>query len=56
MRPMVTRAECLNCHAEQAGFVGKIRGGVGISVPLEPLYVPSAAATCGRCGCSGPCG
>jgi PAS domain S-box-containing protein len=38
MRPMVTRAECINCHAEQADFVGKIRGGVGISVPLEPLY------------------
>jgi PAS domain S-box-containing protein len=38
MRPMVTRAECINCHAEQAGFVGSIRGGVGISVPLEPLY------------------
>ncbi len=38
MRPMVTRAECINCHAEQAGFEGSIRGGVGISVPLEPLY------------------
>ena len=35
MRPMVTAAGCLKCHAHQGYTVGSIRGGVGVSVPLE---------------------
>jgi len=36
MRPMVTQEGCLKCHAAQGYKVGDIRGGVGVSVPLEP--------------------
>lgn len=37
MRPMVTRQECLKCHAIQGYKVGDIRGGVSVSIPLAPL-------------------
>ena len=36
MRPMVTKAGCLKCHAQQGYKEGEIRGGVGVSVPLSP--------------------
>lgn len=36
MRAMVTEQSCLKCHASQGYRVGDIRGGVGVSVPLEP--------------------
>ncbi len=36
MRPMLTRERCLKCHAHQGYQVGDIRGGIGVSVPLEP--------------------
>jgi len=36
MRPMMTYAECLKCHAHQGYREGDIRGGVGIIVPLAP--------------------
>ncbi len=36
MRPMVTTAGCLKCHAFQDYRVGDVRGGVGVSVPLAP--------------------
>ncbi len=36
MRPMVTKKVCLKCHAFQGYKVGDIRGGVNVSVPLEP--------------------
>ncbi|MBU5612364.1 ATP-binding protein [Geomonas azotofigens] len=35
MRPFVTEAACLKCHAAQGYRVGDIRGGVSASVPLE---------------------
>ena len=35
MRPMVTKAGCLQCHGHQGYEIGDIRGGVGVSVPLE---------------------
>lgn len=38
MNPMITKADCLKCHAHQGYKVGDIRGGVSVSVPLEPLY------------------
>jgi len=36
MYPMVTEDICLKCHAEQGYQVGKIRGGISVSVPLKP--------------------
>jgi diguanylate cyclase (GGDEF)-like protein len=38
MRPMVTTEGCLKCHAHQGYEVGNIRGGVSVSVPLDPFY------------------
>ncbi|WP_224982472.1 ATP-binding protein [Geomonas agri] len=35
MRPFVTEAPCLKCHAAQGYRIGDIRGGVSASVPLE---------------------
>lgn len=35
MRPFVTEAGCLKCHAAQGYKVGDIRGGISASVPLE---------------------
>jgi len=35
MRPMITEAACLKCHAKQGYKVGEIRGGVSVSVPWD---------------------
>lgn len=37
MLPFVTEESCLKCHAKQGYKVGDIRGGISISVPMEPL-------------------
>lgn len=39
MRPMVTQAGCLKCHAQQGYKIGDIRGGVGVNVPLAPYLL-----------------
>ena len=36
MRPMVVVSGCLKCHAFQGYKVGDVRGGVGVSVPMQP--------------------
>jgi PAS domain S-box-containing protein len=36
MRPVITEAGCLKCHAQQGYKVGDVRGGVGVAVPLAP--------------------
>lgn len=36
IQPMLTTEGCLKCHARQGYKVGDIRGGVGVTVPLEP--------------------
>lgn len=36
MRPMVTVAGCLKCHAHQGYKEGDIRGGVGVNVSMAP--------------------
>jgi PAS domain S-box-containing protein len=36
MRPLVTEEGCLDCHAAQGYRVGDIRGGISVSVPMEP--------------------
>jgi len=37
MRPMITEAGCLKCHADQGYEEGDIRGGVSVSVPMALL-------------------
>ena len=37
MRPMITRKGCLKCHAQQGYKEGDIRGGVGVSIPMDPF-------------------
>lgn len=39
MRPLLTAKGCLKCHAEQGYREGDIRGGIGISLPLEGILV-----------------
>jgi PAS domain S-box-containing protein len=41
MRPFRTEASCLQCHAEQGYKVGDIRGGISVSVPMNPLMAKS---------------
>ena len=41
MRPMLTTAKCLKCHAHQGYLEGQVRGGVGVAVPMAP-YVAQA--------------
>ncbi|SHJ64228.1 PAS domain S-box-containing protein [Malonomonas rubra DSM 5091] len=36
MLPMITEEICLKCHAQQGYKLGEIRGGISVSVPLEP--------------------
>ena len=35
MQPLLTQSGCLKCHGHQGYIVGDIRGGVGVSVPLQ---------------------
>jgi hypothetical protein len=36
MKPLHTQPGCLHCHAEQGYKEGDVRGGVSVSIPLEP--------------------
>jgi len=38
MRPLITEAGCLKCHAHQGYTLGSVRGGISISVPMDPLW------------------
>lgn len=37
MRPLITEAGCLKCHAIQGYKVGDVRGGISVSVPWTPF-------------------
>ncbi len=37
MRPLITEKGCLKCHAAQGYQEGDIRGGISVSIPMEPL-------------------
>lgn len=37
MRPLTTERGCLKCHAEQGYRVGDIRGGISVSIPMDPF-------------------
>lgn len=43
MRPMMTEAYCLKCHAHQGYQVGDVRGGISITVPMAG-YLEDLAA------------
>lgn len=36
MRPLITKESCLLCHGQEGYQVGDIRGGLSVSVPLQP--------------------
>ena len=36
MQPLLTDQSCLKCHGVQGYAVGDVRGGVSVSVPMEP--------------------
>ncbi len=38
MRPFKIAISCLKCHAHQGYNLGDVRGGVAITMPLQPLY------------------
>ncbi|HYA11825.1 MAG TPA: ATP-binding protein [Thermodesulfovibrionales bacterium] len=37
MHRFITEENCLKCHAEQGYHQGDIRGGISVSIPMEPL-------------------
>ncbi len=37
MKPFVTEKSCLKCHAVQGYKEGGIRGGISVSIPMDPL-------------------
>lgn len=39
MRPLITEKGCLKCHAKQGYHEGDIRGGISVSIPMEPFRV-----------------
>jgi signal transduction histidine kinase len=40
MKSLIAEKACLKCHAAQGYHEGDIRGGISVSVPLEPLEAP----------------
>ncbi len=38
MRPLITEAGCLKCHAAQGYKLGDIRGGISVAIPMTLLY------------------
>ncbi len=44
MRPFLMEKGCLKCHADTGVKVGEVRGGISVSVPLEPVYTATRAA------------
>ncbi|HUU49943.1 MAG TPA: histidine kinase dimerization/phosphoacceptor domain -containing protein [Nitrospinota bacterium] len=38
MLPLLTDKACLQCHAKQGYKEGDVRGGISVSIPMEPLW------------------
>ncbi|MCB2187074.1 MAG: response regulator [Deltaproteobacteria bacterium] len=38
MRPFLIEKACLKCHADQGYSLGDVRGGLSVTVPLEPFH------------------
>lgn len=43
MSPYITEDRCLGCHEHQGYDVGDVRGGMSISVPMQPYYDAAAS-------------
>ncbi|MCK9379558.1 MAG: DUF3365 domain-containing protein [Sulfuritalea sp.] len=41
MQPLIVEQSCLKCHGSQGYKVGDVRGGIAVSVSLEPFYADS---------------
>ncbi len=39
MRPLYTEKKCLKCHFDQGYKLGDLRGGISVSVPIEPYRI-----------------
>lgn len=37
MSPFITDAPCMKCHASQGYASGSVRGGISVSIPIQPL-------------------
>ncbi|MDD2308496.1 MAG: DUF3365 domain-containing protein [Desulfuromonadaceae bacterium] len=37
MTPFITEQPCLKCHAVQGYTVGSVRGGISVSIPVQPM-------------------
>ena len=48
MRPMITEEPCMKCHAHQGYRVGDVRGGISVSIFLEP-YLAGGGHTGSPC-------
>lgn len=42
LRALVVENECLDCHARQDYKLGDVRGGISVTIPLQPLYATAA--------------
>ena len=38
MRAFFVEESCMKCHADQGYKIGDVRGGISVSIPMEPLY------------------
>jgi two-component system sensor histidine kinase/response regulator len=38
MQPLMVEEGCLRCHGAQGYEIGEVRGGISISIPMEPLW------------------
>ena len=47
MRPFVTDNSCLKCHAAQGYQVDDVRGGLSVSIPIQPLIDATRLQTAG---------
>ncbi len=43
IRPILMEKGCLKCHADTGVKLGEVRGGISVSVPMEPIYSASRA-------------
>lgn len=50
MRPFVTENSCLKCHAAQGYQEGDIRGGLSVSIPIQPLIDATHSQIAGALG------
>jgi diguanylate cyclase (GGDEF)-like protein len=41
IRPILMEKGCLKCHADTGVKLGEVRGGISVSVPMEPIYSAS---------------